>query len=202
MHFATRGKFKSVIAAQALALIGWASFAHGDRIGGIVFGGPSRLERRPTRGKRAMLNWIHDVCRDENWNRQKLVDDAQLSEKLKRINRVSRPGSLLVIASDWRDFDEATEKQLVKLSQHNSVMLFFIWDALEKELPPPGIYPVTQGKDVMALDSRGLQRRQEYLAEFREREARMKRVATRVQSVFISIATTDDVAGKISELLR
>lgn len=202
MHFATHGQFKSVVAAKCLAMLGWAAFAHGDRIGGVIYGGKSRLERRPARGKRAMLNWIHDVCRQENWSRDSLADDAQLKEKLQRIYGVSRPGSLLAIASDWREFDDATEKLLMKLAQHNTVMMFFIYDALERSLPPPGVYPITKGDGVMALDSRGGAHRRHYAQLFLERENRLKRVATRLQSAFISVATHDDPVQQLINALR
>ena len=202
MQFATHGSFKSVVAAQCLALLGWTAFAHGDRVGGIVFGGPLRLERRPTRGKRAILNWIHDVCRSENWTRDSLHDGRELKSKLQRINAVSRPGSLLAIASDWRDFDEATERQLMKLAQHNTVLLLFIYDALEHHLPPPGVYPVTQGDGVMALDSRGGQRRRRYTENFEQRQAHLLRVAVKMQAALITVATHDNPVRVLINELR
>ncbi|MFK8028699.1 MAG: DUF58 domain-containing protein [Gammaproteobacteria bacterium] len=218
MQFATQGSFKSVIAARALALVGWAAFGHGDRVGGVVFGGAQRLERRPARGKRAILNWIHDVSRDENWlvdrsgeSRPALtVDDKSqsvaagehLQDKLQRIFRVSRPGSLLVIATDWRDFDDATENQLMKLAQHNTLLLFFVYDPLEKSLPPPGVYAVTSGKSVLAMDSRNANRRNDYAKEFEQRRARVHRAATKIRATCIDISTDDDVKSVVLRALR
>ncbi len=197
MQFATQGSFKSVVAAHALALVGWAAFGHGDRVGGVVFGGPNRLERRPARGKRAILNWIHDVSRNTNWTvsasgepvqeRQLENDVSQehLRDKLQRIFRVSRPGSLLVIATDWRDFDDATEKQLMKLAQHNTLLLFYVYDPLEKALPPPGVYAVTSGSEVLAMDSRRRGRRTDYEAEFNQRRENVHKAAGKIQATCI-----------------
>lgn len=219
MHFATQGAFKAVVAAQALALVGWAAFGHGDRVGGVVFGGAQRLERRPARGKRAILNWIHDVSREQNW---RVTADGQtrqlaseqyapaepspggdhLKDKLQRIYRVSRPGSLLVIATDWRDFDDSTEKQLMKLAQHNTLLLFFVYDPLEKELPPPGVYAVTSGESVLAMDSRSTARRTSYAQAFEARKARVHAAANKIQSTCIDLCTTDTVRSTVLRALR
>lgn len=202
MHFATRGSFKSVVAARALALLGWAAFAHGDRVGGLVYGGPVRLERRPARGKRSILNWIHDVCRDENWLPEDLTDKAHLSEKLQRIYRVSRPGSLLAIASDWRDLDSSVEQQLLKLAQHNSLLLIFVYDKLEKELPPPGTYAIADEGRVLSLDSRGRQRRELYAEQFSARRENVRRLARQLRAVCIEISTDDDPVKRMLDGLH
>ncbi|MFP4076828.1 MAG: DUF58 domain-containing protein, partial [Halochromatium sp.] len=56
MSFGTRGTFKSVQAARAAALIGWAASRLQDRVGGIAFGDPAQgLQHfRPARGRRAL----------------------------------------------------------------------------------------------------------------------------------------------------
>ncbi|MEM7082518.1 MAG: DUF58 domain-containing protein [Pseudomonadota bacterium] len=210
MQFATQGRFKAVVAAHALAMVGWAAFAHGDRVGGVVFGGRQRLERRPARGKRAILNWIHDVSRADNWTVDQsgerrppsALQGEHLRDKLQRIFRVSRPGSLLVIATDWRDFDEATERQLMKLAQHNTLLLFFVYDPLEAELPPPGVYAVTSGDDVLAMDSRGRARRSDYQASFNARRAHVHRAAAKIQATCIDVCTRDEVSSVVLRALR
>ena len=47
MRFGTRVAFKSVIAAQASALLAWAAADQGDRVGGLVFDEARDFERRP-----------------------------------------------------------------------------------------------------------------------------------------------------------
>jgi len=49
MFFATRGRFKSVIAARAASFLGWSAVAHGDRIGALLFNGEHR-ELKPRGG--------------------------------------------------------------------------------------------------------------------------------------------------------
>src|SRR5690606_11080614 len=57
----TGGQFKSVLAAQAAALFGWAALYDHDRIGGLVFGGDSAPEVRPQRSKQSLLQLLSRV---------------------------------------------------------------------------------------------------------------------------------------------
>ena len=46
---------KSVLAAQAAALFGWAALNHNDRIGGLVFSDQEHHEIKPRRSKQSLL---------------------------------------------------------------------------------------------------------------------------------------------------
>ncbi len=77
MFFGTRGAFKSVAAARLAALVAWAAVAHGDRIGGLLFGWSSQRsatssvpgfvngghrELQPAGGRRAAMRLIRDLA--------------------------------------------------------------------------------------------------------------------------------------------
>ncbi len=47
MFFATKGVYKSVIAARAAALLAWSAHHHGDRVGGIIFSEQIHHELKP-----------------------------------------------------------------------------------------------------------------------------------------------------------
>ena len=64
MFFATRGAFKSVIAARAAALIGWAAIQNGDRIGAFLFNG-GHHELRPLGGQRGVCLLYTSDAADE-----------------------------------------------------------------------------------------------------------------------------------------
>jgi len=61
MHFATRGLFKSVLAARTAALLAWGAIHHSDRLGGLIFSESGHLEVRPQQGKHAVLNFIRQL---------------------------------------------------------------------------------------------------------------------------------------------
>ena len=54
-----------------------------------------------------------------------------------RLRQVTRPGSLVVMLSDFRFLDDACRAQLVELARHNDVVLIHLHDPFERDLPPP-----------------------------------------------------------------
>ena len=62
MQFGTRGCFKSVLAARALALCAWSAMANGDRVGGLVLDGQREQQLRSAGGRRGVLQLMHALC--------------------------------------------------------------------------------------------------------------------------------------------
>ena len=73
MMFATRGAFKSVVAARSAALIAWSAIANGDQLGGLVFSESGHEELRPRLGHRAALRLLQLIAADPAWRG---ADDA------------------------------------------------------------------------------------------------------------------------------
>ncbi|MEL7024052.1 MAG: DUF58 domain-containing protein [Pseudomonadota bacterium] len=157
MRFATRGVFKAVQAARLAALLGWSAVQRGDRLGGFVFNDLNRYELRPMLGKRAVLRMIHQLEQ-----LQQPVADAprpNLQRTLAGLRRVAHPGSLIAMISDFAGFDEVCAAHLTALAAHNNLLVCFVYDALERELPPAGVYPVQVGQQRVQVDTGGVQAR-------------------------------------------
>ena len=77
MFFATRGAFKSVIAARAAALLGWSANRQGDRLGGLVFNADTHHELRPKRGKSATLKMMQLISTASRWQSEYLQAEQQ-----------------------------------------------------------------------------------------------------------------------------
>ncbi|MEN7341724.1 MAG: DUF58 domain-containing protein [Pseudomonadota bacterium] len=143
MQFATRGRFKSVMAAEMAALLSWAAVQRGDRLGGFVFNDHRQSELRPALGHRAALRMIHQLALlDEGTDGE---SDVTFDESLSALRRVVHPGSLVVLMSDFSGLSEDGERHLAELARHNDVLMLAINDPLERTLPPPGTYPVVVG---------------------------------------------------------
>lgn len=170
MRFGTRVAFKSVIAARTAALFGWAAVNGGDRIGAFVSGVEPDHEIRPAGGRRGVLRLIRGLA---TASAQTLEPgngaNVGLGEVLARVRRVIRPGSLIVILSDFAGLDEEAERHLTRLRQHNDLLACFIYDALEGTPPPPGRYSVTDGKTIAVLDTADRHVRLEYQTGFQAR---------------------------------
>ncbi|MCK4834519.1 MAG: DUF58 domain-containing protein, partial [Gammaproteobacteria bacterium] len=67
MMFATRKKFKSVIAAEIASLIAWSAAKNNDRLGGLIFSSDEHVELKPKRGKTAVLDFIGRCTKHSAW---------------------------------------------------------------------------------------------------------------------------------------
>ncbi len=198
MHFGTRSAFKSVIAAEIAALLAWAAGDSGDRIGGIVFNGDGHIELRPSGGQRGVLRLLKAVI---DAPRASHTDPASLTHALARLRHVVRPGSQIVVLSDFRHLDADGERHLSYLSKHNDLLAVFIFDALERELPPPGRYNVSDGHDIFAIDTRGAKQRRHYRQQFDQRRQSIDTLFRKHGVKLFDMATDDDVVAVLRRVL-
>lgn len=198
MFFATRGAFKSVIAARAAALIGWAAIQNGDRIGAFLFNG-GHHELRPLGGQRGVMRLIRQLVtatdpRAATASQGIDVQGSHLNEALLRLHRVARPGSLVFILSDFYAIDAETRRHLQRLRQHNDIVACQIVDAVELGPPPAGRYAITDGTETGLLDTRSVTRRTAYADYFTEHHRAVQQLMQQSAVPLQRIATTDDVA--------
>ncbi|VAW90355.1 hypothetical protein PA3071 [hydrothermal vent metagenome] len=208
MFFATRGAFKSVVAARAAVLLGWAAVAQGDRIGGLIFSEQQHEELRPQGSKHAVLHLIQRMVKQEQlaWEQAKaatqhnsdVASDAAV-QSLLRLRRVARPGSLVVLLSDFRDVEERSELHLAQLARHNDVVMFFIYDELESTLPPAGLYRVGDGEQAVTLDTTAAAARDAYHQRFIERRDALQALCRRHGICFIPCSTTQSMTQRLRE---
>lgn len=190
MNFATRGVFKSVLAAKIAGLLAWAAQHHGDRIGGQIYTGDSCRELKPQNGKNAVLRLFNALTHKEDTVYEPITFDHVLA----RLTQHARPGSLVYIISDFRGLNQQAEIHLAKLSQHCDVVLVFVYDPLESHLPDRGRYRFTdEGRDVV-VDTSDLQKVQRYQEHFQQRQHCLQRIAKKMNLAFIQCSTADDPA--------
>ena len=82
------------------------------------------------------------------------ADPEPLSAALERVRHAVRPGSLVIVVSDFFTLDEDCNRHLSRLRQHNDVIGCQVVDAAEYQLPP-GRYPITDGEQSAILDTGG-----------------------------------------------
>ncbi len=152
MFFATRGQLKTVMAAKIATALAWTAARRGDRTGAVIYGGGVHHELRPRGGRRGVLRLIQQL---ECWcNPEPLpVQTDPLAYSLKRLRNVIRPGSLVVIISDFYRLDDGCNRHISRLAQHNDLVGCQILDPLEINVPA-GVFPVTDGDHSAMLDTR------------------------------------------------
>lgn len=159
MWFGSRGCFKSVLAARATALCAWAAADGGDRVGGVVFGGGRHDEIRLRGGPAGVLRLLRVLQRDRPAAASS--PGGELGAALERLVRMAPGGALVALFSDFRGLADEQANLLRRLARHAELLLGFVHDPLEAELPPPGDYPLARagGGSPVLLSTAGPARR-------------------------------------------
>jgi len=163
MHFATQGCFKSVNASRAATLIAWSGHHRGDRLGGLIFGDSSHRELRPRLGRQAALRYVHELVGHKDWRDPQSDgsgndvavehNEEALTQAMAALRRVTHPGSLVVVISDFSGFSRNGQAYVAGVARHSEVLAIVVSDPLERHLPPPGHYRLVSHGEEMAIDT-------------------------------------------------
>jgi uncharacterized protein (DUF58 family) len=204
MHFATQGCFKSVNASRAAALIAWAAHHRGDRLGGLIFGDTTHRELKPRLGRRAALRFVHELVGHADWQHRDNVvtEDAEpLTQAMSSLRRVARPGSLVVVISDFQGFTRSAQSYLSSVARHNEVLAVFMNDPLERDLPPPGRYRIVSPDDELAIDTFATAARRDYHNAFEQRAEELEIFCQRYGVHLMPMSTDDDPISTLQTAL-
>jgi len=161
LFFGTKLNFKSVTAAEAFAYFAWNTKRKGDCIGGIVYNELEQFEFRPTLRNKTLSALLKSVCSINNslyfaeTKNSETASEPQtipLDEALKRTLRLVKPGTSILIISDFAKTTDNTFRQLSLLKRHCELSILWVFDPMELKLPAKGIYNVTDGINQCALN--------------------------------------------------
>lgn len=212
MFFASQGVFKSVQAARLAALIGWSAIARGDRIGGLLFTDASRAdthqELSPAGGRRGQMRLIHALIDAGDpvvglSAATRIAEGAQpfdgrggqaggLSAALIRLRRVARPGSQVLLLSDFYSADPDSARHLGQLARHCELHALQLADPLELAPPPPGRYGISDGRRRFVIDTRVRVQRDQYAMQLEAHQRRVQALTEAHGIVLTRCLTTDD----------
>jgi len=205
MHFATQGSFKSVVASRAAALISWAAHHRGDRLGGLIFGDSTHRELKPKLGRQSALRYVHELVNHPDWHDNEAADPADdeppLTQAMAALRRVARPGSLVVVISDFVGLSRAAQAYLSGVARHNEVLAIFVSDPLEHDLPPPGRYRLVSHDSELAIDTYARNARKDYEQAFEERKHNLEKFCQRYGIHLLTLSTEDDPVESLQNAL-
>lgn len=196
--------FKSVLAAHAAALVGWAALEHNDRIGGLVFSDNEHHEVKPRRSRQSLLQLLSLLARAN----QALTPDAPprpprdtFGLALRRAREVLRPGSLAVVLCDERALSDNAEQQLSLLARHTDLLLLPLADPLDQALPAAGLLRFTQNGRELELDSHDGELRQRYQSLAEHRSQRWQHLAQKLGVPLLPLNTRLELVAQLQEQL-
>ncbi|WP_295442451.1 DUF58 domain-containing protein [uncultured Thiodictyon sp.] len=199
MRFGTRVAYKSVIAARAAALLGWAAVDRADRVGGLVFDEARHLERRPAARAAGLLALLERLSEPVGVGRR---GHASVGEAAAHLVRLVRPGSLVAVISDFAGVRPDAGRWLAELAAGAELLLIMVHDPLEAAAPPPGRYPVTDGVRRAVLDLTGARSRDDYQQHFAVRAQTLELLARRHRAHLLHLATDAPVGPALARGLR
>jgi len=205
MFFATRGRFKVVQASQLAALFAWQALSRGDRVGGFIFSEERNLELRPQLGKKGVLQLLRQMVADPVWQRsphRPFAPRQRLAATLQRLQRVARPGSLILLLSDFNQWDDEVKKQLALLRRHCELGLVHCFDPLEAELPPVGSYRLSDGERDLTIETGNQEARRHYQDNFDQRRQQVEEFCRSQRSRLILLPTDADPLDCLSGISR
>ena len=197
MFFASQGRFKSVVASQAAALLAWSALNNGDRVGGLIInhGHTEIADKVGKKGILALLHAIekhsdpHEYLQAQSLTPSKANEAERFSEGLQRLVRLSRPGSLVFILSDFYQLDNASIKQLSLLKQHRDCVLIRLSDPLESTPPPANRYTVSNGEHQAVINTANQQQAEHYQQWFGSHHQQLRDVAHKLAMPLIELSS-------------
>ncbi|SEQ78323.1 Protein of unknown function DUF58 [Pseudomonas sp. NFACC02] len=203
LFFGTGLMFKSVLAAQAAALIGWAALGHNDRVGGLVFGDNEHYEIKPRRSKQSLLQLLNRLVRvNQSLHTEAAADRDTFGVALRRAREVLRPGSLVFILCDERALSDSAEQQLTLLSRHCDLLLLPLSDPLDHALPAAGLLRFAEKGAQLELDTLNPDLRQTYRAQGETRQARWALLAKKLRVLMIPLSTQHEMVEQLRDYLN
>ena len=204
LFFGTQLRFKSVLAAEASALIAWMALAHNDRVGGMVFGAQECHEIRPRRSRRAILQLLGRLLegnRALGTADTDVTDGEPLNLALRRSREVIRPGSILYLLCDHAAIDSLNQPLLTALGAHNDLVLLPVFDPLEASLPSSPALEFAQGQQRLTLNTTASSLREAWAGQFLTRQHGWQRLANRLRCGLQPMDTSRSAIDQLRPLL-
>lgn len=202
MSFGTRGTFKSIQAARAAALIGWAASKQHDRVGGVLFGNPAMGLRyvRATPGRRGLWRLLRFLTEPVELGD---TDESSLMAALQHLESGSGTGSLIFVIAPVNQVTGGLERILGNLRQRHDVVLLPVDDPADRDLPAVGsvIFSNAAG-ELLEVDTDDEAGRAAFREDWEQRREELKQLSYRLRLGLIPISTNEDVHRSLVSGLR
>jgi uncharacterized protein (DUF58 family) len=200
MIFGTKIAFKSVIAARLASILAWTVIKQGDRVGGFFFSATQHSEFNPRGRDSGVLPLLASLSQyTDQTDAQREEKPRMLSDALVRLRRVVRPGSILVLISDFYSMDSDCEKHLNRLRGHNDVLAYHICDRVELAPPKPQQYAISNGQQEIILDTSIKTVSAAYEHYCHQRTEQLKGIFKSLQIQYVQVTADNDLAQLVRQ---
>jgi uncharacterized protein (DUF58 family) len=204
MFFGSQLNTKSFVAAKAAALAAWRALRSGDRVGAFVFDDADIAEVRPHRSRQTVMRILQALVEK---NRALCAESraapgpAILERVLGRAERVAPHDYFVVLISDLDGWGEAAKGSLLRLSQHNDVLVILTYDPFMLKLPASRDLVVSDGElqVELKLERSRVRKGLADLADARTRS--LLDIKDKLGVPLLPLSAAEDAEGQVRHLL-
>lgn len=109
-----------------------------------------------------------------------------------RLRKVTHPGSLIFMISDFRGLDEKSYSHIANIARHNDIVMIKIHDPIEAELPVSGDYRLSDGINELQIHTADKKLRDAYQQRYIDNDIQLKTFCRQHRIHLIEMSTTDD----------
>ncbi|MBN1297016.1 DUF58 domain-containing protein [bacterium] len=189
LHFGTRNRLKSDLAAEVSAVLAFSAIRNNDRVGCILFSDTIRTVIPPKKGAQHVLRVIRDILYTPPETHGTRIADA-----LDYLNRIQKRRAVVFLVSDF--FDSDYEKSLRLAARRHDLVAIVVEDPAEYDLPNAGWMTLrdTETNRIHTIDTSNRAVRtawQNHMDTLRaERDHRLKRIG--LDTLVVSTARSYD----------
>lgn len=200
MFFGSRRIMKSVAAAHFAALAAWRVLAGKDRIGGILFNDSQVKLLKPSGSPNQTLRLLQAVC-EQN---QMLTHHADIESSPQQFNlaleqalQLAHHDHLICIVSDGYGSNERTRELITSFGQHNDVMIAFVSDPMEHDLPAAGHLVFAQQDKQLEVNTHDSRIRQTFPEDRQTRLKQAREFLTTREAAVLTLSTASPVLDQV-----
>ena len=184
----------------AAAMLAWVAATGGDRVGAVIAGGNRAPRIFPPRAREAGVLPVLQALIEAQPRAPGTPAPGGLLGALTTLRRLLHPGSLILLLSDFADFDPQTENILASASTHSECRLLRVTDPLESSGLPPGSYHV--GLPGRLAVARWRRHSRHMAAAWKAREQQLNDLSMRLNLPLSNLNTHDAVIERVVALLK
>jgi hypothetical protein len=137
MHFGSRGKAKSVVAAEIAAFIAWRALAQDTHVGALIFNDRKIDWLWPNCSRLSVMLILHAVLNQNHalsHNGKISFNSEMLNRALRRIEGFAANDCAIFLITDATGYNEETRQLVASISQRSRLSLLMIFDPRQKKV--------------------------------------------------------------------
>ncbi|MEN9438229.1 MAG: hypothetical protein RIR09_2884 [Pseudomonadota bacterium] len=200
LFFGSKSQFKSTLLLRAAALLGWVAVLGGDRVGAVIADAIDAVRILAPRNRDAAVLPILQALVDGQPRAPGVPQSTGLLRALTTLRPLLKPGSLVLLLSDFSEISSDVQECLSSISLHNDCRLLWLTDPLERSGLPAGAHRVGLPQRLWWVD--GQASRSAWQSAWNGREQRLTELANRLHMPLVQLDTADPFPERLVSLLR